>query len=217
MIVVPGTSAAPASTGATMKIAEAVRIVGAIDPVRVLRPIQIERGLFFRRRDPAWCRLAGLTGWNGRRVAMTRLVLSLVVLLALPAASLACSCAEPPPPSEALKAATSVLTGHVVAAIPDGANAFIYTVRVHAVWKGEASPELEIKTSDVAMCGLWMEPGTPYLVYAYGPEQDLSTHNCTRSRPVEFAAADLAELGDPIAVGNEEKGFSMLKARYEQD
>ena len=145
-----------------------------------------------------------------------RLALPLILLIALPAVSWACSCTEPPPPLDALEDATAVFTGRVLAATPDGANGFTYTIRVHAVWKGSAEPEVEVSTSDVAMCGLWMQAETDYLVYAGGDEAALSTHVCSRSKPMAAAESDLAELGEPIAVGTTATGMTMLKARYER-
>jgi len=147
---------------------------------------------------------------------MTRCLLTLLVLLFLPATTVhACSCTEPPPPLDAMKDATAVFTGRVVAAIPYGTNAYTYTLRVYAVWKGSAAPEAIVATSDVAMCGLWMRPGTEYLVYATGPEDELFTSNCSRSKPTSLAAPDFAELGAPIAVGTTDASVAMLKARFE--
>ena len=147
---------------------------------------------------------------------MTRFVMSLLVLLCLSAtAAHACSCTEPPPPQDALKDATAVFTGRVLTAVPEGGNAYTYTLKVHAVWKGSAAPEAKVATSDVAMCGLWMEPGSELLVYASGAEDELSTSNCSRSKPVAVAGPDFAELGEPIAVGTTETSMTVLKARYE--
>lgn len=145
---------------------------------------------------------------------MTRLVIILFVLLAQPVSALACSCMDPPPPLEALAGAAAVFTGEVIGAVPDGANGYTYTMRVHAVWKGPATPQVEVATSDVAMCGLMMPAGAEYLVYAYDESGALYTHNCSRSAPVEFATIDLAELGEPMAVEYTGPSMAMLKARY---
>lgn len=146
---------------------------------------------------------------------MTRLLLPLLALICLSAtATHACSCTEPPPPLDAMKDATAVFSGRVIAALPDGANGYTYTLRVYAVWKGSTAPESEVATSDVAMCGIWMQPGTEFLVYAGGDEGDLTTSNCSRTTPVTLAASDLAELGEPIAVETNGSSMTMLKARY---
>jgi hypothetical protein len=166
---------------------------------------------------PRGVRLAVLQDQSGRRIAVIRLALAMIILIALPAVSWACSCIEPPPPLEALKDATAVFSGRVLTAAPDAANGFTYTMRVHAVWKGSTKPEAEVTTSDVAMCGLWMEPGMEFLVYAGGEESSLSTHSCSRSKPLVSAEADLAELGAPIAVGSGVAGMTTLKVRYERD
>ena len=147
---------------------------------------------------------------------MIRVGICLIAVLAVPAShAMACSCAELPPPLESLKSATAVFSGRILSAKPEGANGYAYTVEVYAVWKGPASPELIVTTSDVGMCGLWMGVGSEFLVYALGDEGALTTHNCTRSKPLQFAGADLAELGTPVAVATGALTLSVLKARYE--
>jgi len=150
--------------------------------------------------------------------SMTRLILSLLILLVLlvmPAAARACSCAEPPPPLQAMSEATAVFAGKVVEAEAFGGNQYAYTIRVYAVWKGPAPDFIELWTSDVAMCGLLMGVGTEFLVYAAGDPESMAVSNCSRSRALEFAAADLDELGDPLTVPTGEATMTTLKARYE--
>lgn len=147
---------------------------------------------------------------------MIRIAISLLVLLATSAtAARACSCVEPSPPLEAMKDATAVFSGRVVAAEPTGGNGYDYTIRVYAVWKGPAPDLIEVSTEDVAMCGLAMGVGSEYLVYAGGEPEQLSTSNCSRSTLLEFATLDLAELGTPLTVAVSDRSMAMLKGRYE--
>jgi len=147
---------------------------------------------------------------------MIRVALSILIsILAVPSA-LACSCMSPPPPLEALDEATAVFIGRIVCADPtDIERGFDYTIEVHRVWKGVSASEVLVNTDDVAMCGLMMQVGDTYLVYAYGDLEALSTNNCSRSRPLQFAGEGIAELGEPILVGTEGETFTTLKLRYE--
>jgi hypothetical protein len=142
-------------------------------------------------------------------------LLACALLLSVPEA-IACSCMPWPPPLEALDEATAVFTGRIVEATPtDVERGFDYKIEVHQVWKGVSSEHVFVNTDDVAMCGLYMEVGKNYLVYAYGEPGDLWSHNCSRSREVDFAAEDIAALGDPISVASVVSTLTVLKTRYE--
>jgi hypothetical protein len=145
------------------------------------------------------------------------LVLSAVIVLTLPASvALACSCMEFPPPVEAMGQADAVFTGRVLSAVPiESTNGYVYTMRVHAVWKGAAIVEVRVETDEPAMCGVWLQPGETYLVYAGEHQGMLSTGNCTRTREISFAGEDLAELGSPLAVEGMTLSVGMFKVRYE--
>jgi hypothetical protein len=124
----------------------------------------------------------------------------------------------PPPPLEALEEADAVFSARCLTAVPiEHTNGYThtYTLRVLAVWKGEGDAIITIRTSDPAMCGIWLNPGEEYLIYAYEWEGVLESNNCSRTKMLEFAAEDLAELGEPnIVVGNREPSWGTIKARY---
>ena len=145
------------------------------------------------------------------------LVMSTLVFLALPVSvALACSCMELPPPVEAMGQADAVFTGRVLSAVPSGStDGYEYMIQIHAVWKGAATVELRVETGDPAMCGLWLQPGETYLVYADEFDGVMSTNNCTRSREIGFADEDLAALGGPLAVEDMLLSVGTIKARYE--
>jgi len=147
---------------------------------------------------------------------MLRSLIFLIVMAGtLPARSEACSCSEPEPPPEALAGATAVFTGRILAAEPDGGNGYAYTIEVHAVWKGPLAATVVVATSEIGMCGLWMPEGSAFLVYALGGETALTTNNCTRSRPLEFASEDLEALGEPLAVSGDDLSITLIKSRYD--
>jgi hypothetical protein len=123
---------------------------------------------------------------------------------------------ELPTPVEAMGQADAVFTGRVLTAVPiESTNGYVYTMRVHAVWKGTVIVELQVETGEPAMCGVWLQPGETYLVYAYEYEGVVSTGNCTRTREIGFADEDLAELGSPLAVEDMMLSVGMIKVRYE--
>ena len=68
-------------------------------------------------------------------------------------------------------------------------------------WKGvENREQLEVITAaQGAACGYGFREGNSYLVYAYDAEGGLGVSSCSRTKPRDAAAEDLAALGAGIA------------------
>ena len=137
-----------------------------------------------------------------------------------PHESVACSCAMVPA-GEQLDLSQRVFTGTVIATevIADEGAAQVHrsTLRVHAVWKGDASTQVLVDTMPVASCNLVLQPGAEYLVYAEpGPKEGIfRTHECFRTRRVEHAQEDLDDLGEPLfTVETAPLSLGTMKARY---
>jgi hypothetical protein len=136
----------------------------------------------------------------------SQLALSLATLSALvlgaPSRSLACKCAEPPPPTEALAQSTAVFEGQVTQ-LNATADELEVTLRVTRAWKGadKEKETIRVRTrKDSAACGVPFEAGQSWLVYAnQTTEHDsaitLSVLRCGRSRLAEEASEDFAALG----------------------
>lgn len=106
----------------------------------------------------------------------------------------ACSCNPPPPPAAARDEATMVFVGQVTALTPPEADAEV-TFRVERVYKGQVPATVTARTTAGAACGLVeaMRVGSRWLVYGNAP---LRLSACSRTRPYESAAADLAAFGE---------------------
>ncbi len=107
--------------------------------------------------------------------------------------ALACSCAPPIAPAQALAEATQVFVGTVVAVSrpPEGSSAFTNSYRFSAteIWKGEAAPVISVASGNSsASCGYGFVEGETYLVYATLGFTGL----CDRTRRLSAATADLA-------------------------
>ena len=136
---------------------------------------------------------------------------------------LACSCAENPPPKEALAEAIAVFSGEVIAIeiaplywqgdakppaedlltrLPagEGVREQRVTVSVSKVWKGEHISQRQIlyTSYDCCMCGFGFVVGQEYLIYTYGNEKRLSTSFCSRTARLQPKPVDLSELPPPI-------------------
>jgi hypothetical protein len=134
---------------------------------------------------------------------MLRIAFPLV--LALVSAQLyACSCIAPPPPKEALAAASAVFSGKVTAIEAAGDHEKAVTIEIKSTWKGvEKKKEVVVYTADNgATCGYGFEKGKSYLVYASlmkrGDDKVLGTNICTRTAALDAAAKDIKELGEPM-------------------
>lgn len=118
-----------------------------------------------------------------------------------------CSCVPPPPPAQALEDAAAVLMGKVIS-IDDGPGPYLVTatLQVSRIWKGEKKFLLKIVTaSDLgAMCGFYFQVGKSYVIYAYkNHDGQLETNICTRSAPMDRAAADLLYLSSLPGAAND--------------
>jgi len=122
----------------------------------------------------------------------------------MPGAARACTCLPPPPPAEALADADAVFLGKVarIATAPAEANRLArvrVTFVVREAWKGVGAVYTDVYTArDGASCGYGFRKEETYLVYAYAGDggRTLQTSLCTRTRPLDQAAEDLAVLGD---------------------
>ena len=137
-----------------------------------------------------------------------RIFLLLVIIVSMlkieTESACACSCAPPGPLDEELTNATAVFTGKVVSlAEPIGgfgpissADPIKVTFQIYTVWKGSLSQTTTITTArSGASCGFTFEKGGEYIVYAHGPENNLSISLCSRTQLLSTAEDDLAELG----------------------
>jgi hypothetical protein len=118
--------------------------------------------------------------------------------------------------AEELKKATAVFSGKVVAqeyrpAIssdkdqPPGSEILIVKVVVERYWKGDVGEEVGLYTSVIKLPGGLLqsyaedyrfEVGKAYLIYAFGPQDQLRTDVCKRTARIELAKEDLQELGE---------------------
>ena len=142
-------------------------------------------------------RIVSLAGW-------VFVVVVSALLASAPEHAEACSCIPPPPPAEALQRMGAVFEGRVVSVAPD-AERMRLTARVQVLrrWKGANATEVEVATAgDSAMCGVSLEEGRTYLLYADAGADGtagISVSLCSRTTGIEQAAADLAALGAPLA------------------
>lgn len=135
------------------------------------------------------------------------LSLALAVVVLVPGTASACSCMEPPAPTEALEDADAVFLGEVVETRIVGGDLdgeLFARIAVEEVWKGEVANLVDVRTQpDSAMCGYHFTAGDRDLIYAHqGDDGSYSTHLCTRSAPADMADEDLAAFGEgqePVA------------------
>lgn len=146
--------------------------------------------------------------------ASALLLASLTVYLATGAGRAhACSCAEPPPPLEALEGAAAVFSGTVVSFetyefevdFGSGRTESFWSVEfeVDTVWEGSATTTTFVYVWHGPACGYGnFEVGEDFLIYADerdfpGVDADtLFVSACSRTRPLERAGDDLAALGE---------------------
>ncbi len=137
-----------------------------------------------------------------------RIFLILVIIVSMltieTESAYACSCAPPGPLDEDLTTAAAVFTGKVVGLAEStggfgpisSADPIKVTFQVYTVWKGSVSQTTTITTArSGASCGYTFEKGGEYIVYAHGPENNLSVSLCSRTQPLATAEDDLAVLG----------------------
>jgi hypothetical protein len=135
--------------------------------------------------------------------------------LLAPGRARSCTCLPPPPPLEALAMADAVFTGRVLAAeLVQPGFGYVYTIEVYAVWKGPQLRELQVSTTDPSMCGIWLQPGQEFLIFATQQGSSLETDGCGRTKALAVAEEDLDALGGPEAVGRTTVSWSTMKLRY---
>ena len=138
---------------------------------------------------------------------MLSLGLTALVLISAQSA-VACDCAPPPPPKEALKKAQAVFLGKVIKVEKveksRGFRVVKATFEASTNYKGVKTKQVEVWTSaSGASCGYGFVKGSSHLVYCYHEGEDkktLWTDICTRTRPKKDAAADIAAIGPGNAV-----------------
>lgn len=120
------------------------------------------------------------------------LAASFVVMAATEA--LACSCVPPRPDHKAIKDASAVFTGTLIATEPGveiGFDEVTWTFAVDTVYKGDLTDSQDIRSpTQSAACGLTFKEEKRYAVFAYAGEEDavsddnLFTNSCMNTRPL---------------------------------
>lgn len=122
----------------------------------------------------------------------------------------ACSCERPSAPEEAMAAADMVFVGTVVdvGEVVHGDPALGPSLRrirleVSEVFKGPVPAQVDVHTPDggEAACGYDFEVGRAELVYASRWDGPMTASFCSRTAPVQHAAADLEALGNSMPPG----------------
>jgi hypothetical protein len=117
-----------------------------------------------------------------------------------------CRCAPLPDVPSAVALAEAVFTGTVVAVHDTTTGTSdvwraerAVTLRVDRTWKGAESETVVVLTElGGGRCGVHLELGESYLVYADGgPGALLRTGTCGRTAELSRAAADIRALGEP--------------------
>ena len=114
----------------------------------------------------------------------------------------ACSCAEPPPPREALERADAVFLGEVerltlVGGVPGKLARVAATFAVQRSWKGVVEPRVVVETLvDTGVCGYPFAQDKTYLVYAsFLGDNVLHTNLCSRTAEAAAVHTDVTALG----------------------
>jgi len=144
---------------------------------------------------------------------MNKIIFLLVITFGLLFSSIfsvnALSCAEPPPPKEALEKSSAVFVGKVIdinePSNIDSENPIRITFEVLTIWKGPDNKKIIVKTPD----HYWgpYKMGEEYLIYAYNDEGELTTGLCSRTRFLSGAEEDLKELSDGRTPTNSGSNF----------
>lgn len=126
-----------------------------------------------------------------------------VALVLQPSEAAACSCLPPPGPVESAQSVDCVFQGKLVSVVdapkPDkyGLRNKIFTFEVVRTFKGQLDMKVNVVTADnEAACGRnFGVEGTEWLVYAKRDDVgQLYDNLCSRSRSMQYADADIAEL-----------------------
>src|SRR5215472_8242149 len=139
------------------------------------------------------------------------LSIALAIIVTHPARPVRCF--APGTLSQELAKATAVFSGkvvgrdYVVENTPSGevAQRLVIDIAVARVWKGHMKPNVTVYTWEYLLPNGYMrifgenfnfEDETEYLVYAFGEPDHLWADQCSRTRELAKAPADLKELGD---------------------
>jgi hypothetical protein len=135
---------------------------------------------------------------------MRRAVLVVAFLLQT-RALLACSCGFSFTLTGEVAASDGVFTATILSKRvgvtgPSSGNAWIdATAQVGRVWKGNPPAIVRISTGlGGGDCGIHLDRGATYLVFARGDDGGYGTGACSWTRPREKASALIAELGPPL-------------------
>jgi hypothetical protein len=113
----------------------------------------------------------------------------------------ACDCATPGSPTASAEAAVAVFEGKATLTsnrASDGVFGGLVEYRVDVLrrWKGDIPATVSIWTPvNSAACGVELEQGVPYVIYASAREGRLSVMLCSRTAPTSLRADDVTELG----------------------
>ncbi len=166
-----------------------------------------------------------LTGMRHRpRGDAIRLAAALAVAFLAPAAVFGCSCGPNGSVADERAAADAVFSGEVTklevlpswwrrlsepadadlidAGAPVPSRILKATFAVSKVWKGGDERTRTIRTAfDCCLCGMKLDVGGAYLIFAYRGSKDggLWATTCSRSAPLDAAKEDLEKLGRPAA------------------
>ena len=129
------------------------------------------------------------------------ILLALIVLL--PVAAHPCTCMQPGSPREELARCKAVFSGRVinielVDLFGSGFYQKVVTLTVADCWRGTLGSTMVVWTGMGDFdCGVDFQLETDWLVYASGQTDPLNASLCSRTQPLEGAAYDLAQLGEP--------------------
>ncbi|WP_090726905.1 hypothetical protein [Paenibacillus sp. PDC88] len=159
------------------------------------------------------------------RNKLTICLLSFLILLGLahsvmPSTAHACSCAGPVSMEEQLSRKTAIFTGKLISLsrpnqgmIMSSAEPVSAQFEVMNVWKGELGTEATVYTATSSeSCGYeGFEVDEEYIVFAYGPYDQLKTGLCEGTKQLDTAQEELVALGagyKPVADASPEKNTS---------
>ncbi len=158
---------------------------------------------------------------------MTRL-LSIVVITGVlihvaPIHVRACSCGPPLTPLDQYAEVEAAFTGVVINITEDQTYPTFNNVEilVTGIWKGISTSIVHVLTPrSSAACGVFFVVTHEYVIYAddddiveSGP---LSTHSCSRTRPVSAAQEDFDALGPPGPVPVRSVSWGIVKAMHDE-
>ncbi|MFL6228144.1 MAG: hypothetical protein ACJ741_05135 [Pyrinomonadaceae bacterium] len=126
------------------------------------------------------------------------LIFAIALLLLISGDAYACRCWKPSVETSFKGAATRIFSGEVVKL-----DFFRATLKVEGVWKGKPIEEVVMLTGTTksadgyyvsSSCDYGYVLGEKYLIYAYGPDTELETSECSRTKELKYAADDIKQL-----------------------